>query len=62
MSIVSTEAHPKQDDEEEYLEEGAEDVRVAAEEEDEGDEGRHSPVENLVNTLREKLGKMEDDE
>ena len=39
-------AHPKEHDEQEYLEEGAEDVGVAAEEENEGDEGGDAAIED----------------
>lgn len=38
--------HPKQDGEEEDLEEGQEEVGVTGEEEDEGDEGGHSSIED----------------
>ena len=38
--------HPKKDSEEEDLEEGQEEVGVAAEEENEGDEGGDSPIED----------------
>ena len=38
--------HPKQDGEEEDLEEGQEEVGVTAEEEDEGDEGGDSSIED----------------
>ena len=38
--------HPEQDSEEEDLEEGQEEVGVAAEEEDEGDEGGDSSIED----------------
>ena len=38
--------HPKEDDEQEDLEEGAEDVGVAADEEDEGDEGGEAAIED----------------
>ena len=38
--------HTKQDGEEEDLEEGQEEVGVTGEEEDEGDEGGHSSIED----------------
>ena len=38
--------HPEQDSEEEDLEEGQEEVGVAAKEEDEGDEGGDSSIED----------------
>ena len=38
--------HPKEHDEQEDLEEGAEDVGVAADEENEGDEGGDAAIED----------------
>ena len=48
MKITSTfyKTHPKEHDEQEDLEEGAEDVGVAADEENEGDEGGDAAIED----------------
>ena len=43
---LQTQTHPKEDDEQEDLEEGAEDVGVAADEENEGDEGGDTSIED----------------
>ena len=45
-SRLETQTHPKEDDEQEDLEEGAEDVGVAADEENEGDEGGDTSIED----------------
>ena len=45
-SRLQTQTHPKEDDEQEDLEEGAEDVGVAADEENEGDEGGDTSIED----------------
>ena len=48
MKITSTfyKTHPKEHDEQEDLEEGAEDVGVAADEENEGNEGGDAAIED----------------
>ena len=45
FSVSAPETYPKQDDQEEDLKEGAEDVGVAAEEKDEGDEGGEATIQ-----------------